>query len=86
MEEECCPKFDPAPWDGKLLEWENKRFVRYRVKRLFFVPLTIGCVIMRLNGRVEKSGATLPDSLCLSYDPPVELGHLPGGRQGDPGH
>ena len=22
---ECCPRFDPAPWDGKLLEWDNKK-------------------------------------------------------------
>ena len=23
-EEECCPKFNPKPWDGKVLEWEGK--------------------------------------------------------------
>ena len=37
MEEECCPRFDPAPWDGKVLEWENKRFVRDRVRTFFFI-------------------------------------------------
>lgn len=46
MEEECCPGFDPsAPWDGKLLEWENKRFVRDKVKTFFFIPLNFGSVI-----------------------------------------
>jgi len=68
MEEECCPRFDPAPWDGKLLVWENKRFVRDRVKTLFFIPLNFGGVITRLNEKVEKAGATIPDNLCLSDD------------------
>ena len=68
MEEECCPRFDPAPWDGKMLEWENKRFVRDRVKTLFFIPLNFGSVITRLNEKVEKAGATIPDNLCLSDD------------------
>lgn len=68
MEEECCPRFDPAPWDGKVLEWENKRFVRDRVRTFFFIPLNFGGVITRLNGKVEKAGATIPDNLCLSDD------------------
>lgn len=23
----CCPEFDPIPWDDKIIEWENKRFI-----------------------------------------------------------
>jgi len=23
--EECCSKFNPKPWDGRILEWENKK-------------------------------------------------------------
>ncbi len=68
MEEECCPEFDPAPWDGKILEWENKRFVRDKVKTFFFIPLNFGSVITKLNEKVEKAGATIPDRLCLSDD------------------
>ena len=68
MEEECCPRFDPAPWDGKLLSWEDKKFVRDRVKTFFFIPLNFGSVIVRLNEKVEKAGATIPDNLCLSDD------------------
>ena len=66
MEEECCPKFDPAPWDGKILEWENKRFIKGRVMTFFFMPITFGSVITKMNGKVEKAGATVPDRLCLS--------------------
>lgn len=24
----CCPKFDPAPWDGKTLVWKDKLFIK----------------------------------------------------------
>ena len=65
-EEECCPKFDPAPWDGKVLAWEGKRFIRDRVRTFLFMPLNFGRVITRMNEKVEKSGATVPDWLCLS--------------------
>lgn len=68
MEEECCPRFDPAPWDGKVLEWENKRFIKDRVMTFFFIPINFASVIMKLNGKVEKAGATIPDRLCLSDD------------------
>jgi effector-binding domain-containing protein len=68
MEEECCPRFDPTPWDGRILEWENKRFVRDKVKTFFFIPLNFGSVITKLNEKVEKAGATIPDRLCLSDD------------------
>ena len=28
---QCCPKFDPEPWDVKIFEWNNKSFVKERV-------------------------------------------------------
>jgi hypothetical protein len=65
-DEECCPPFDPAPWDGKVWEWENKQFIRDRVKTFFFIPLTFAKVIIRMNAKVEEAGATIPDRLCLS--------------------
>ena len=68
MERECCPPFDPVPWDGKILEWEKKRFIRDRVMTFFSIPLNFAGVITRLNGKVEKAGATIPDNLCLSDD------------------
>lgn len=30
---QCCPKFDPKPWDGKIMEWKNKKFVKDKVQR-----------------------------------------------------
>jgi len=63
---ECCPKFDPKPWEGKFFEWKNKRFIKGRVFTLFHIPFFFGVAIKGLFDKVEKAGATLPDTLCLS--------------------
>lgn len=64
--EECCPKFDPAPWDGKVLEWENKKFIKGKVFTLFFMPVNFGSVIVKLMAKVKDAGAGTPENLCLS--------------------
>jgi Bacterial hydrolase len=69
MNEECCPKFDPAPWDRKIFEWKDKRFIQDRIKTFFYVPLTFAKVIRRMNALVETAGASIPDRLCL-FDHP----------------
>ncbi|SFM30098.1 hydrolase [Methanolobus profundi] len=66
MEEECCPKFDPEPWDGKVIEWENKRFIKDKVLTLFYMPVNFGGVMKRLDRKVREAGASIPDSLGLS--------------------
>ncbi|MEW5804214.1 MAG: hydrolase [bacterium] len=63
---ECCPKFDPKPWDGKLLDWEHKKFIRDRVFTIFHIPMNFGSAMKRLNEKVEKANAKIPDWLCLS--------------------
>ncbi len=65
-EQECCPEFNPAPWDGKILEWENKKFIKDRVFTLFYMPVNFGAVITRMMKKAEKAGAHVPDWLCLS--------------------
>jgi hypothetical protein len=62
----CCPNFDPQPWDGKVLEWDNKLFIKDRVCTFFFMPLNFGSVMKRINKKVEGSGVSIPDWLCLS--------------------
>jgi hypothetical protein len=63
---DCCPPFDPAPWDDKVLHWDNKLFVKARVFTLFYVPINFGATMKRLNACVEEALATIPDWLCLS--------------------
>jgi hypothetical protein len=62
----CCPEFNPAPWDDKLLEWGNKKFIKDKVFTLFFMPMNFGAVMRRLDARVKEVGAEIPDGLCLS--------------------
>lgn len=63
---ECCPQFDPQPWDGKIFEWSNKKFIKDKVFTLFNMPMNFGPVIKRMNVKVDKAGAKIPDWLCLS--------------------
>jgi hypothetical protein len=64
--QECCPKFDPAPWDGKTIEWNNKRFVKDKVFTLFHVPVNFGSVVKRVMGQIEAAGANALDGMGLS--------------------
>ncbi|MFA5184942.1 MAG: hydrolase [Patescibacteria group bacterium] len=63
---ECCPRFDPTPWDGKVFDWQDKRFIKDKVSTFFYMPLNFGSAMTRLNAKVEKAGAKMPDWLCLS--------------------
>lgn len=62
----CCPNFDPSPWDDRILEWNNKRFVKDRVCTLFYMPVNFGQVMKRLDQKVSAAEAVMPDWLCLS--------------------
>ena len=64
--EECCPEFDPVPWEEQIITWDNKKFVKDRVFTLFYMPLNFGKVMKRINRKIEKSGAETSDFLCLS--------------------
>jgi hypothetical protein len=65
-EEICCPEFDPTPWDGKVLEWNDKKFIKGKVFTLFYMPVNFGSVISRMMASVESSGATCQDYMGLS--------------------
>lgn len=63
---DCCPPFDPIPWDDKLHTWDNKLFIKDKVFTFFFMPLNFGGAMKRLNQRVERVSAEIPQWLCLS--------------------
>jgi hypothetical protein len=65
-EPECCPPFDHALWDDKLFDWDNKRFIKDRVRTLFYMPLNFGKAMKRIISKAEQEGAIMPDWLCLS--------------------
>jgi hypothetical protein len=62
----CCPRFDPEPWDEKEFQWENKLFVKDKVRCLFYMPLGFGKVITRIMEKIGAAGAFTPE-------PPLSL-------------
>jgi hypothetical protein len=65
-ERECCPKFDPAPWDGREFAWDRKRFVKDHVLTLSHRPVNFGAVMRRIMAKIEKAGAATPEAMGLS--------------------
>ena len=63
---ECCPPFDPGPWDDKMITWQDRKFVQDIVTTFLHMPLNFGCVMRRLDRKIRAAGATVPDNLCLS--------------------
>jgi len=62
---ECCPPFDPEPWDDRIVEWQDKIFVKAKVLTFFYMPVNFGKVIARLFKGVSDAGCNM-ENLCLS--------------------
>jgi hypothetical protein len=86
--EECCPRFDPEPWDGKTTTWHDKPFVTARIRALFHVPLNFGPVVKRTVQAIERAGAKPAEMImladaCSPWHTDVLLdvdGDVPGAR------
>jgi hypothetical protein len=65
-EKVCCPQFEPALWDGKILDWNNKRFVKAKVFTFLYMPINFGGVMKRLCNLMDKAGAQMTDGLLLA--------------------
>ena len=66
MSEECCPKFDPAPWDGQTITWTDKLFLHDHVTSLFHIPLNYGAVMTRAMAKLDANQAQTPQKLTLT--------------------
>jgi hypothetical protein len=62
----CCPRFNPEPWDGKEMTFEDKLFLKDRVRSFLHIPLNMGKVMTRNMTRIEEAGALAPEPLTLS--------------------
>ena len=56
----CCPRFEPELWDEKEFQWQDKLFIKDKVRCLFYIPLNFGKVIIRCMDKVEKADAFTP--------------------------
>lgn len=74
----CCARFNPAGWDGQVLHFDHKRFVRAETRSLAHVPLNMGRVFTRVQGHVAAVGAEdVAQMLVMSRDPSAFAGeHL----------
>jgi hypothetical protein len=62
---ECCPKFDPAPWDDQQVTWQDKLFLKDRVRSFLHIPLNFGAVMKRSMARIETAGANTEAPLVV---------------------
>ncbi len=63
---ECCPQFDPQPWDDRVITWENKLFLQDRVRSFLHIPLNFGAVMRRSMAVITAAGATPDEMIVLS--------------------
>jgi len=63
---ECCPKFDPAPWQDREITWEGKRFVKDHVFSVLHIPVNFASVMTRNMARIEAAGAQAPAMIVLT--------------------
>ena len=62
----CCLRFNPEPWNDKEITWENKLFLKDRVKSFFHIPLNFGQVMVKNMEKIESAGALVAEPLVLS--------------------
>ena len=65
-DEICCPKFDPAPWEDQLIEWDKKQFIKGTVRTFIYLPLNFGKVMTRMDEQITQATAQSSDCMCLS--------------------
>ena len=63
---ECCPRFDPNPWDDRVVTWDRKPFLHDRVRSFLHMPLNFGAVMTRSMAAIEAAGATADERIVLS--------------------
>ncbi len=69
----CCPRFDPAPWDGQTHDWKDKPFIVETIPQFLHMPFPpmFSRKVKLLWLRAEAARATpeTKDFLLMSYDP-----------------
>ncbi len=63
---ECCPKFNPEPWEEKTISWEKKRFVKDRVTSFLHIPLNFPAVMKRNMPAIVAAGACSENMIVLA--------------------
>ncbi|WP_295077981.1 hydrolase [Tabrizicola sp.] len=65
----CCPRFNPAGWEGAELHFRDKLFLRAETVSAMHIPLNMGKVFSRVQRHIDAAAAMDPDqSIVLSRD------------------
>jgi len=67
VRDECCDRFNPEPWDKKVLNWKDKKFIKNRVRTFFYMPIGFGKVVAPLAEKIKQAGAA-PDAQLMLCD------------------
>ena len=62
----CCLRFNPEPWDEKEIIWQDKIFLKDRVRSFFHILLNFGRVMVRNMEKIAKADALAPEPVLLS--------------------
>jgi hypothetical protein len=62
----CCPRFEPGPWQDQEITFQDKLFVKDRVRSFLHIPLNFGAVMVRNMARIQAAGAVAAEPLLLS--------------------
>jgi len=69
---QCCPEFDPVPWQEKELIWKDKLFIKETVPQFMHIPLpgTFGKAVGRMWKKIEDAQAKpdMNDFIMLSAE------------------
>lgn len=62
----CCPRFNPEAWEEKEITWNEKLFVKDKVRSLLHIPLNFGQVMVKNMEKIQEAGASAKDVIVLS--------------------
>jgi len=62
----CCPPGYPDQWHEKQVDWQDKPFVKGRVRSFLHIPLNFESVLRRNVRLIEAAGALPEETLVLS--------------------
>jgi hypothetical protein len=64
----CCARLDTDKWDGRVLEWKDKPFLKDHINQAFHIPLNFGKVMSRDHEAIEAAGAYPEEPIWLTEE------------------
>ncbi len=61
----CCPRFDPGPWNEKEITWQDKLFLKDRVRSIFHIPLNFDKIMVENMEKIKAADALAPSPLMF---------------------